>query len=87
MVFTVRGLPRLSGRAYYELFLTRNGKPVAPCGGFNGKPGTTTLEFFVYQTAFSQGEFGYAAAVGVVLFVIVFGISVVQLRLLRDPST
>jgi ABC-type sugar transport system permease subunit len=49
--------------------------------------GTTTLEFFVYQTAFSQGEFGYAAAVGVVLFVIVFGISLIQLRLLRDPST
>ena len=48
--------------------------------------GTTTLEFFVYQTAFSQGEFGYAAAVGVVLFVIVFGISVIQLRLLRDHS-
>jgi len=48
--------------------------------------GTTTLEFFVYQTAFSQGEFGYAAAVGVVLFVIVFGISIIQLRLLRDPS-
>jgi multiple sugar transport system permease protein len=48
--------------------------------------GTTTLEFFVYQTAFAQGEFGYAAAVGVVLFVIVFAISVIQLRLLRDPS-
>jgi ABC-type sugar transport system permease subunit len=48
--------------------------------------GTTTLEFFVYQTAFSQGEFGYAAAVGVVLFAIVFAISIIQLRLLRDPS-
>ncbi len=49
--------------------------------------GTTTLEFFVYQTAFSQGDFGYAAAVGVVLFVIVFGISLIQLRLLRDRSS
>jgi len=49
--------------------------------------GTTTLEFFVYQTAFSQGEFGYAAAVGVVLFAIVFAISIIQLRLLRDRST
>jgi multiple sugar transport system permease protein len=45
--------------------------------------GTTTLEFFVYQSAFAQGEFGYAAAIGVILFVIVFGISLVQLRLLR----
>ena len=48
MVVTVRGLPRLSGRAYYELFLTRNGKPVAPCVGFNAKVGTsTTLTFSV----------------------------------------
>jgi ABC-type sugar transport system permease subunit len=48
--------------------------------------GTTTLEFYVYQTAFAQGQFGYAAAVGVVLFVIVFGISIIQLRLFRDRS-
>ncbi len=48
--------------------------------------GTTTLEFYVYQTAFAQGDFGYAAAVGVVLFVIVFGISIIQLRLFRDRS-
>ncbi len=50
-----------------------------------GGPGyaTTTLEFFVYQTAFSNGVFGYAAAIGVVLFAIVFVISVAQIRLLR----
>ncbi len=47
MVVTVRGLPRLSGRAYYELFLTRNGKPLASCGTFNVEPGTTTLDFTV----------------------------------------
>jgi hypothetical protein len=47
MVVKVRGLPRLSGRAYYELFLTRDGKPVAPCGGFNVRQGTTTVEFTV----------------------------------------
>ena len=46
--------------------------------------GTTTLEFFVYQKAFAQGVFGYAAAIGVVLFAIVFGISLVQQRLLRS---
>ena len=39
------GLPRLSrGAVYYQLFLTRNGKPIAPCGGFNVKAGTTTVE-------------------------------------------
>ena len=47
MVVTVRGLRRLSGRAYYELFLTRDGKPIAPCGGFNVQAGTTTLKFTV----------------------------------------
>jgi multiple sugar transport system permease protein len=46
--------------------------------------GTTTLEFFVYQKAFKQGVFGYAAAIGVVLFAIVFAISAVQQRFLRS---
>ena len=45
--------------------------------------GTTTLEFFVYQSAFANGVFGYAAAIGVVLFVLVFAISLAQIRLLR----
>ena len=45
--------------------------------------GTTTLEFFVYQQAFNVGDFGTGAMIGVVLFVLLFGISVVQLRLLR----
>ncbi|MCY0900293.1 MAG: sugar ABC transporter permease [Firmicutes bacterium] len=49
--------------------------------------GTTTLEFYVYQEAFSQGQFGTGAALGVVLFLIVFGISLFQLRLMsRDTS-
>jgi hypothetical protein len=47
MEVTVRGLPRLTGQAYYELFLTRNGTPIAPCGGFNVQPGTTTVRFTV----------------------------------------
>ncbi len=46
--------------------------------------GTTTLEFFVYQKAFKQGVFGYAAAIGVVLALIVFAISLAQQRLLRS---
>ncbi len=46
--------------------------------------GTTTLEFFVYQKAFAQGAFGYAAAIGVVLFAVVFVISLLQQRVLRS---
>jgi hypothetical protein len=34
MKLTVTGLPQQHGRAYYEVFLVRNGKPYAPCGAF-----------------------------------------------------
>ena len=45
--------------------------------------GTTTLEFFVYQTAFSRGAFGLGAMLGVVLFVIMAVVGLVQFKLLR----
>ncbi len=53
-----------------------------------GGPGyaTTTLEFFVYQTAFTQGAFGTGALLGVLLFVIMAVVGVVQLRLLRSDD-
>jgi hypothetical protein len=34
MKLTVTGLPQQHGRAYYEVFLVRNGKRYAPCGAF-----------------------------------------------------
>jgi multiple sugar transport system permease protein len=46
--------------------------------------GSTTLEFYVYQQGFKVGAFGYAAAIGIVLFVVVFGVSLAQLRLFRS---
>jgi ABC-type sugar transport system permease subunit len=51
-----------------------------------GGPGyaTTTLEFYVYQQGFTVGVFGYAAAIGIVLFVIVFAISLAQIRIFRS---
>jgi len=48
--------------------------------------GTTTLEFFVYQTGFSQGMFGTGALLGVVLFVIMAIIGIAQLRILRTKD-
>jgi len=45
--------------------------------------GTTTLEFFIYQNAFGQSDFGYGALLGVVLFVIMAVVGLIQLRLLR----
>lgn len=51
-----------------------------------GGPGysTTTLEFFVYQQAFDVGQFGTGAMLGLVLFVLLFGVSLAQLRLFRE---
>ncbi len=46
--------------------------------------GTTTLEFYVYQQGFTVGVFGYGAAIGIVLFVVVFAISLAQLRIFRS---
>jgi multiple sugar transport system permease protein len=46
--------------------------------------GTTTLEFYVYQQAFAVGVFGYGAAIGVVLSIIVFVISLGQTRVFRS---
>jgi multiple sugar transport system permease protein len=48
--------------------------------------GTTTLEFFVYEQAFSAGDFSVAASAGVVLFAAVFAVSMLQLRLLRSED-
>jgi len=51
-----------------------------------GGPGyaTTTLEFYVYQQGFTVGVFGYAAAIGIVLFAVVFAISIAQIRIFRS---
>jgi multiple sugar transport system permease protein len=53
-----------------------------------GGPGyaTTTLEFLVYQTGFQQGQFGTAALYGLILFVIMALVGIVQLRLIGSSE-
>jgi ABC-type sugar transport system permease subunit len=46
--------------------------------------GSTTLEYYVYQQAFEQSAFGTGALLGVLLFVIIAAVSVVQIRLFRS---
>jgi ABC-type sugar transport system permease subunit len=50
-----------------------------------GGPGysTYTLDYYVYDSAFFGGSFGYASAIGMVLLVIVGGISVLSIWLFR----
>ena len=48
MELLVSGLPTQKNRqAYYELWLTKNGKPVAPCGSFRVNARNTTVRLSV----------------------------------------
>ena len=47
---------------------------------------THTLSFYIYEAAFTNQEMGYAAAMSYVFFLIIFGLTMAQLRLLR-PAT
>jgi hypothetical protein len=48
MQVEVSGLPQQPSRAaYYELWLTRNGKPIAPCGSFRVNAKTTRVRLSV----------------------------------------
>jgi ABC-type sugar transport system permease subunit len=48
-----------------------------------GGPGfaTTTVDYFTYLTSFENGEFGYGAALAVLLFLVVLVLTVVQIKL------
>ncbi|MFC7621914.1 carbohydrate ABC transporter permease [Microlunatus sp. GCM10028923] len=46
----------------------------------DGGPGTSTtvISYYVYQVAFGRQQFGYASAIGIVLFLITLGLTVLQ---------
>jgi multiple sugar transport system permease protein len=46
--------------------------------------GTTTLEFFIYQSAFSRGNFGTGAMLGIILFFMMAVLGIGQLLLMRN---
>lgn len=48
-----------------------------------GGPGfaTTTVDYFTYVTSFENGQFGYGAALAVLLFLIVLVLTIVQVKL------
>ena len=43
MQLSATGLPKLPAHGYYEVFLTRNGKPWAPCGAFIVKDASSAV--------------------------------------------
>jgi multiple sugar transport system permease protein len=60
-----------------EVYVTTKGGPLHA---------TTVVVYYLYQQAFQFFHAGYAAAIAVVLFVVIALITLVQLRLTRDPS-
>jgi multiple sugar transport system permease protein len=58
-------------------------------GGRGGEPANalTTIVLFIYRSAITDSEFGYAAAVGVVLFVIIFTLTLAQRRLFGEAPS
>jgi multiple sugar transport system permease protein len=58
-------------------------------GGPDGNPNNalTTIVLFIYRAAIADFDFGFAAAVGVVLFAIIFTATLVQRRLFGQTPT
>ena len=54
----------------------------AIAGGPNGDPANAlmTVVLYLYNQAFTKFDFDYAAAVGIILFVVIFSITLVQRR-------
>ncbi|SIR75976.1 carbohydrate ABC transporter membrane protein 1, CUT1 family [Haladaptatus litoreus] len=64
-----------SFRVYTQVYVMTQGGPVRS---------TYTIVYYFWQTGFQQFEMGYASAIAVVLFLIVFGLSTLQQRTWGD---
>lgn len=58
-------------------------------GGKGGEPNNalTTIVLFIYRSAITDSEFGYAAAVGMILLVIIFTVTLIQRRVFGDAPS
>jgi multiple sugar transport system permease protein len=56
-------------------------------GGVNGDPNNAlmTVVLYLYNAAFRQFDFSYAAAIGIILFVLIMGATLVQRRFVGAP--
>jgi multiple sugar transport system permease protein len=50
-----------------------------------GGPGNATrvMQYYIFQKGFAEGQFGYASALSVILFIILATVALIQLKLLR----
>ncbi|SQB64109.1 sn-glycerol-3-phosphate transport system permease protein ugpA [Mobiluncus curtisii subsp. curtisii] len=70
MVVTITG----SFQIFDTVAITTKGGPINA---------TRVIYYYIWDLAFGQLDFGYASAIAMVLFVLLFGISLIQLRLMR----
>jgi len=70
LVITVTG----SFQVFDTVAVTTKGGPINA---------SRVLQYYIVQKGFQQGEFGYASAISVILFIILAVVALVQLRLLR----
>ena len=64
-------------KVFEEVYVMTQGGPL---------DATKTLVFYIYESAFNEFEMGYAAAIGVMLFLITLVLSAINLKLTRDRS-
>lgn len=55
----------------------------------NGGPGTATLTpaLYLYQKAFNNNEFGYSSTIGTLLFLVLFAITVVNQKFIKENDS
>ena len=55
----------------------------------NGGPAnaTTTMSYYIYNSAFGHFRFGYASAASIVLFLIILGLTLIQRRILEPEES
>jgi multiple sugar transport system permease protein len=58
-------------------------------GGKGGEPNNalTTVVLFIYRSAITDSEFGFAAAVGMILLVLIFTVTLIQRRVFGDAPS
>lgn len=76
--FMVVWLTINSLQLFDEVYATTKGGPLHA---------TTVVVYYLYQQAFQYFHAGYAAAIATALFVVIILVTIVQLRIARDPAT
>ena len=74
LVITVTG----SFQVFDTVAVTTRGGPVNA---------SRVMQYYIYQKGFAEGQFGYASALSVILFIILITVALVQLKLLKADES